>query len=156
MVTWIFFLWDAALWLDGRFMSVIYIACIIAIIMVVYPWIVRLAVRANFSDFHLVAVRQPAGAETRAMSYLDSLSVVWLISWRLIVVANLIVIGSWLLLRFQIGPFSTADQGEPGLRGFIELLVDNAIIVPLLYFWLVPAAFRKRYAKFVLEVRGVG
>jgi hypothetical protein len=45
-----------------------------------------------------------------------------------------VVIGSWLLLRIQLGPFSTADEGEPGLRGLIELVIDNALVLPLLYF----------------------
>jgi hypothetical protein len=160
-IAWTSFLWDAVLWLvmlglrrylnDSTARSV-YGAGGIFIFLVIAPWIARLAVQKSFAGFHLVAVRTKDGVETRVLSYIESLSVIWLMLWRLVIVGNIVVIGSWLLLRIQLGPFSTADEGEPGLRGFIELLIDNAVVLPLLYFWLVPAALRKRYSRFSFKV----
>ena len=109
-------------------------------------WIVRRTVRLDFPGFHLLVVRGDAREGTRIMSYRESLSVTWLISWRLAAIGG--VIGMVAGIAFRIsGQRPTLDAYNP-----LVLLSATVAELPILYLWIVKAALNKTYARFSLRI----
>ncbi len=165
-LAWTCFLFDLLLWLvtmgalrrylDEELAESIYIICSVLSFFLIAPWIVRRTVRLNFPDFHLVAVRRPGGGETRAISYRESLSVAWLLTWRSGAVVGLVLFGAIFLALWALRGAPPAFSQLPGRSGFIELVVGNLLVLLLFYLWLVSAAIRKTYSGFVLQLRETG
>jgi hypothetical protein len=80
------------------------------------------------------------------MSYRESLSVTWLISWRLAAIGG--VIGMVAGIAFLIsGQRPTLDAYNP-----LVLLSATVAELPILYLWIVKAALNKTYARFSLRI----
>jgi hypothetical protein len=75
------------------------------------------------------------------MNYRESLSVTWLICWRMGVVSILTWIALSVLLQRLVEPYS--------LLGWVW---DSVTELALFYFWIVQAALDKNYAGFSLRV----
>jgi hypothetical protein len=142
-------------YLDDQSEEVIYHIYGVLSLFLIGPWIIRRTVRLNFPDFHLVAIRQPGGEETRAISYRESLNVAWLLAWRSGLVVGLVYGAIFLALWALRGapPSGFQRPAVSGVLGFIQLVVGNLLCLLLFYLWLVSAAIRKTYSDFVLQLR---
>jgi hypothetical protein len=104
-------------------------------------WVVRRTVRLDFPGFHLLVVRGDAGEGTRTMSYCESLSVAWLISWR----------SSMFLLPLYVAVTVLRQQPQELYRplGWLSTSVAELLIF---YVWIVKAALGKSYSRFSLRL----
>lgn len=124
-------------------------------LLLIAPWIVRRTVRIGSVGQKLVVVRRSNGEETSRPTHAESLSVAWLIMWRMglpfAAVAGLIFGAVWLLrgVRPEYSPFDTHTGGI----ALVEELVGTAVGFAILYFWIVESAIRKEYANFWLIAR---
>ena len=75
------------------------------------PWVIRQVVRLNFADFHLAVIRHGSLKYVREMNYRESLSVLWLITWRPIVVAIPYVVFFGLIAAFTGTPLDAFGHG---------------------------------------------
>ncbi len=119
------------------------------------PWIVRRTVRRNFSGFCLIVRRGPAAADTRAMSYRESLSVAWLLAWRGAAVAAVLMGAIFVALWTMRGtrPHLSEFSHTSGMPAVIEFLVWTVLTLFMYFLWLVPASIHKTYSGFILQVR---
>ena len=131
----------------------IYSACgTLLSLFVIGPWIVRRAMRINFPDFHLVAIRKAEGGETRALSYRESLSLAWLLSWRCGAIFGIVVgLICWAWWAFW-GAWPPQRVGA--IPEIVSLMAGNLFILALFYLWLVSAAIRKSYSDFCDPIAG--
>jgi hypothetical protein len=130
--------------------SIDWVFCLIQLF-VVTPWVVCRIVRLNFPGFHLLVVRGDAGEGTRTMSYRESLSVSWLMTWRSVVIFVLIFLAALVALAAVAGPESLRRpmEGMYGLLGFSGVSAGTLLIN---YLWIAKAALRKRYSGFSLRL----
>ena len=114
-------------------------------------WVVRRAMRLDYSTFRVVVIRGSAGERARAMNYPESLSVTWLLIWRTDLIECL-VLGVFLAVLWIVrgthpaglSPFSLISQS----LGFVlEVLIFSLIL---------KAAIRKKYSGFSLGLEEVG
>jgi hypothetical protein len=100
-------------------------------------WVVRRTVRLDFPGFHLRVIRRDAAAATRGMTYRESLSVAWLISWRTSLILSPVLVAVWV---FQ--------QQRPELYSLSVWLWSSAAELLVFYFWIVRMALNKSYERF--------
>jgi hypothetical protein len=114
----------------------------------VSPWIVRRAIGLRYGD-RKIAVLHPA-AEARALTYQESLKVMWLLAWRSLVLglAALLVISA--AIRLACGSFRfTIDDPLVNAIGLSAVdVVTTLVFAP----FLIPGMLRKRYRGFRLEL----
>jgi hypothetical protein len=166
-LTWPSFLFDFLLWLvtvravrhylDEQSAEMIHNICKGLFFFLIPPWVIRRTMRLNFPDFHLVAIRRPGSGETRAISYRESLCVAWLFSWRTAAAKLFLLLGAtflaaWAFWGLPPDRFLTF-RVLSSVPGSVELVVGNLLTLLLFYLWLVPAAIRKTYSDFVLQLR---
>ena len=143
------FYWLDARWEDeaGTFVSLF-------VVFILGPWVIRHVVRLNFEGFNLALIRHGSPNYQREMTYKDSLSVFWLLSWR-----PLLAILPFAMIYVLIVVFT----GNP-LRGsspslFLQVATNagSACISMLLQtFWLNSAMTEKIYSNFSLVIRRGG
>lgn len=109
------------------------------VMFVLGPWVVRQAVRMNFPSFHLAVIRHGSLDYTRAMTYKESLPVLWLMIWR----ASIIMAGTDLL-------------SSPVMGSMMGLAFAGAVLLILQIYWLNRAMTEKIYADFCLVIRRAG
>ena len=110
-------------------------------------WVVRRTVRLDFSGFHLFVIRDDTADGTRNLTYGESLSVAWLISWRTFLVYLPVivpVIVAILILRWKPQPMPHYDWVEYPFILLLRLLI--------LYAWIVKWALGKSYSGFSLRI----
>jgi hypothetical protein len=108
-------------------------------------WVVRRTVRLDFPGFHLLVIRRDAGEGTRAMTYRESLSVAWLISWRSSMIFLPVFVAVWVVLRQQ-----------PQLYSPFGWLWSTVAELLIFYVWIVKAALGKSYSGFALRLDRFG
>lgn len=123
-----------------------------ASLFLVLPWVIRRLVRANFHGFH-VEVLRPSGEQTRHMAYNESLSVAWLLLWRVGVVLAVIELIIWLAQGARAGDNPFDSTAHPGLAGLGQLLLGEALSLALFAAWIMRAAIAKHYRTFSLGVQ---
>jgi len=69
-------------WLRDRMPLSVALVLGILLFFLFATWVVRLAVRMDFTGFRLLVIRGDGRDVTRTMSYRESLSVAWLMCWR--------------------------------------------------------------------------
>ena len=112
-----------------------------------HTWVIRRTVRLNFPGFHLLVIRASAPEGTRAMTYRESLSVVWLITWRLAAIGGVMA----LVAGIAVG-VASRWRPEVDLNSPLAALCASAAELLLFYVWLVSAALNKTYARFSLRL----
>jgi hypothetical protein len=113
-------------------------------------WVVRRTVRMNFPGFRLLVVRKDAPEGTRQMSYRESLSVAWLIGWRLAAILGVMAAAITLLAGIAFG-FAACWRPDLTDSSVIDLCSTPAEFL-ILYVCIVQAALNKTYANFLLRV----
>ncbi len=113
-------------------------------------WVVRRTVRMNFPGFRLLVVRRDAPDGTGAMSYRESLSVAWLISWRVAAIFGLMAAAITLVVGIAFG-FSACWHPDLNEGPLIDLCSTPAEFL-IFYVCIVKAALNKTYASFSLRV----
>lgn len=103
------------------------------------PWVVRQVVGMNFANFHLAVIRHGSLDYDRAMTYKESLPVLWLITWR----PSLVMLAAILASKLMLGPA-------------LELAAASVLSLILQAFWLNQAMTEKIYADFCLVIRRAG
>jgi hypothetical protein len=111
-------------------------------------WVVRRTVRLNFPWFYLEVIRGDAPEGTRMMRYSESLSVVWLITWRTMVILLPLIIAVAFWARLHQQPHELSRELYSPLGSLLCILAET----PVFYFWIVKAAVNKRYARFSLRL----
>jgi len=122
-------------------------------VFLILPWIVRRAMRLNFDGFHVVAIRGPGGEPTQSITYGESLGIAWLLMWRTSVLGLLLFAAglfAYSVLRSIPPNYSRITAAVPTLP---ELAFGSLFALVLFRVWLVPAAIRKSYSRFQLQVR---
>jgi hypothetical protein len=113
-------------------------------------WVVRRTVRMNFPGFRLLVVRRDAAEGARRMSYRESLSVAWLIGWRLAAILSAIAVAITLGAGIAFG-FASCWRPDLKESPLIDLCTAPAEFL-ILYVCLVKATVNKTYAHFSLRV----
>jgi hypothetical protein len=131
---------------EAAVQSIDWVFCLIQLFLLT-PWVVRRIVRLDFPGFHLQVIRGDAGEGTRTMSYRESFSVTWLMTWRSLVIFVLFYVAALAVLAAIVGPGRHPHEMY-GLPGFVGLSVATLLIN---YLWVVKAALRKRYSGFSLR-----
>ncbi len=113
------------------------------------PWVVRRTVRADFPGFRLTVVRPGLTGNARDMTYLESLSVAWLLTWR--------ALALFLLFSAVMAvPVAIFQAGSLFGGGWATTATAGAMLQLLVYYlWIVDAAVGKRYQSFSLELQRV-
>lgn len=117
---------------------------------VVSPWVIRRALRREYAGSTVVVLR--GEASSTALSYQESLKVMWLLAWRWLVLSLVALLLVSLVLRvlgLNSHSFSTPDPLTSNLGMSIAGDVSNLFFFPL----LIPGMISKRYRGFHLEVR---
>lgn len=104
-------------------------------------WVVRRTVRLDFPGFHLLVIRGDARGWARTMSYRESLSVAWLLSWRSFLFFLPLFV-AMIMLRRQ-----PQELYRP--LGWLGSSVAELLVF---YAWIVKAALGKRYSRFSLRL----
>jgi hypothetical protein len=124
------------------------------------PWVVRRAVKLDFREFHLVALRGGSREATRGINYWESLRVAWLFTWRTVMIGLMLLVlvqVLWLGIHWLITgilPPKGLEIGtlqSVGISGFLRTLGDEMIGL-LLTFWVAKAAVRKSYSNFSFRI----
>ena len=108
--------------------------------LLISTWVVRRTVRLDFSGFHLLVIRADAQDGTRTMTYRESLSVAWLISWR----------SALVLVPFFVTFLLVMDA--PPRHGWLLHSVLTVAEFLTFYLWMVNGALNKNYARFSLRL----
>jgi len=120
------------------------------------PCVVRRAVRMEFPGFHLLVDRRRPGEERRNPTYLESLSITWLILWRTAVIQSLTILVMYAAFRTWSGSVPVFLNLQypvlAGVPGILRQLTDLLIELLIFFLWIIPAALRKNYAGFSLRV----
>ena len=118
-----------------------------ASLLVITPWVVRRTVALQYSGFRIFAV-QPAKESTQILTYFQSLSIGWLLIWRMVAASVglglAIVLANW-------PPSNTPWASHSPFTFAFSTLASFAMF----YFWLVSAALNKQYTGFSLRLERV-
>jgi hypothetical protein len=114
-------------------------------------WIIRRTVRTNFPGFRLLVVRRDAPEGTRRMSYRESLSVAWLISWRIAAILGVMAAAITLVAAIAIG-LSSRWRPDWNANGALISLCSMPAEFLVLYVWIANAAVNKTYRSFSLRL----
>jgi len=111
----------------------------------VSPWVVRRALRRQ-----RIAVIRPGGARRAALSYQESLKVMWLLAWRTLALSLAALLAVSLLLRIAGGAshdFSTQNPLVNNLALSLADAISSLVFAP----FLIPGMLKKRFRGFHLE-----
>jgi hypothetical protein len=106
-----------------------------------HTWVIRRTVRLN----HLLVIRASVPEGTPAMTYRESLSVTWLITWRLAAIGG--VLALLAIIAFGVTACAAVNLNSP-----LAALCASAAEFLIFYVWLVNAALNKPYARFSLRL----
>ena len=125
----------------------------VAAFFVASPWVVRRALKQVYGG-RKILVQRPGGAAARlttALTYQESLKVMWLLAWRtlLLSLAALLVFSG--LLRVAGMSARTFSTSDPLVNALGLSLVDSLASLAFTPF-LAPGMLRKRYRGFRLEL----
>jgi hypothetical protein len=125
------------------------LAAMILDLFVVWPWAVRRAFRLRYSGFQLGIVR-PAGEAGDRMNYGASLSVAWLLLWRL--AAIIVVVGAPFAVAWKLSGGSLDRPSHVSLSTDLLVRLAQTPIEGGLFFWLLGGALRKQYHRFWIRI----
>ena len=121
--------------------SFIEISFLLFLLFVFGPCVVRHVVRLDFANFHLAVIQHGSLHYRRDMNYKESLAVLWLVSWRP------------LLVALPIAVIHAALFGNSMFGQGLTLAVKGATGIIFQACWLNQAMTEKIYAHFCLVIR---
>ena len=105
----------------------------------------------EFPSFHLQVIRDNRGQATRTMSYGESLSVAWLISWRLLTLFSLPLMTGMAVWVAFVGWDAAMSQAQD-VPDAVSWLVGTPVQFLIFFVWIVKPLLHKRYAFFSLKL----
>ena len=123
----------------------------VAAFFAVSPWVVRRALRLPYKG-RRVTIQRSAPADGGALTYQESLKVMWLLAWRTLVLALAAVLAVSALLKAAGWSAASISSADPLVNALGLSLVDSAASLVFTPF-LIPGMLRKRYRGFKLSLR---